>query len=227
MFTLYGNRPAKKLFYLPEKALLFGITEGNRSARGTGAGSPPDAVHIGLWLGRQVKVEYMGNIVYIYTPGGQIGGYQDRGFPGTEGFHGTGPVALAFVGMDYTGLNPRKMQAFGYTVRSMLGPGEYNGPGYRQMLYEVDQELPLVAFFNIVKGLAYEFHRGLLGLYVYADGITQHGAGQFLDLTGDGGRKQEGLPVFGQEGNYLADIVDETHIQHAVCFVKNDDLHCR
>ena len=48
--------------------------------------------------------------------------------------------------------------------------------------------------------------------------------GKFADGGREGCGKEQGLTLLGQHLHDFADVVDETHIQHAVGLVENDDF---
>ena len=48
--------------------------------------------------------------------------------------------------------------------------------------------------------------------------------GELADLVREGGREQQVLARRGQQGEDLADVVDEAHVEHAVGFVQHQDL---
>ncbi|MPN07998.1 hypothetical protein SDC9_155274 [bioreactor metagenome] len=61
----------------------------------------------------------------------------------------------------------------------------------------------------------------------HAARVVQQAVGQLADLVGEGRGEQQVLTLFGQEGEYFADVADEAHVEHAVGFVEYEDLHTR
>ena len=55
---------------------------------------------------------------------------------------------------------------------------------------------------------------------------AEQAAGEPADIVGEGRGEQQVLPgtVLGQKGKYLADVVDEAHVEHPVGLVENEDL---
>ena len=55
-------------------------------------------------------------------------------------------------------------------------------------------------------------------------GRLQQAIRQLLDRIGKGRREQQGLLVARQQGQQLANVVDEAHVEHAIGFVQHEDL---
>ncbi len=65
---------------------------------------------------------------------------------------------------------------------------------------------------------------GVLGGNLDGFGRVHEVLRQFAYRCGEGGGKEQGLALAGQHLHDFADVVDKPHIQHAVCFVQNDDF---
>ena len=82
----------------------------------------------------------------------------------------------------------------------------------------------LVALGNAVDKLVDLFRRLAYGDF-HLHRISEYLLGQLLYLRWHGGREHQGLSVLGQLGHYLHDVVEKSHVEHAVGFVKNEKRH--
>ncbi|PKL09189.1 MAG: hypothetical protein CVV51_05110 [Spirochaetae bacterium HGW-Spirochaetae-7] len=95
-----GYRRAEQVLDLLEEALLLGVAESYREARGAGSRCAPDAVDVGLRFGRQVEIEHVRNVVNVDAPCREVGGDEYRRLACAESLHRPGTVALALVGVN-------------------------------------------------------------------------------------------------------------------------------
>src|SRR5690606_20747499 len=55
--------------------------------------------------------------------------------------------------------------------------------------------------------------------------VVEAGPGQLAYIAAEGGREQQGLPLYGQKANNAFEIRQEPHIQHAIGFVEHQDAN--
>ncbi|MDQ0437607.1 cellobiose-specific phosphotransferase system component IIA [Kaistia dalseonensis] len=96
---------------------------------------------------------------------------------------------------------------------------------HRQILEEIDEEMPLVACRNAVEPLLDPLDGHDLGRHLDPDRILQELARQLRDLGRHGGREQERLPILRQQRHDLHHVTDETHVEHAVRLVEDEMGH--
>ena len=166
----------------------------------------------------------MAYAIDIDPPGGQVGGDEDPQVAGSETVHGAGPVVLALVGVDGLGGYAAQAEGAGQFVGSVLGPREDYRAFVALRVDEGGQIGPLLRFFDEGHLLVDEVDGGLLWSDGDADGIAQDRVGEARDVVGHGSRKEQGLPVLGDEGHDAPDILDEAHVEHAVGLVEHHDL---
>ena len=53
--------------------------------------------------------------------------------------------------------------------------------------------------------------------------VAEHRIGQFYDVVGHRRREEERLPLCGQQREDSPDVVDETHVEHSVGFVEDEE----
>ena len=73
------------------------------------------------------------------------------------------------------------------------------------------------ALLNFLGGLAY--------CQFYDNGVFQQGLGQVFNLVGHGGREHDGLAGGRQQLCYLFNVFRETHVEHAVGLVEDEERH--
>ena len=77
---------------------------------------------------------------------------------------------------------------------------------------------------NLINGLGH----GVGGIRSAADldrlRLLQELAGEFLNLAGERGREEKGLPLTRQELHDLADRGNKSHVEHPVGLIKNKEL---
>ncbi|CAB3730465.1 hypothetical protein LMG3458_04790 [Achromobacter deleyi] len=106
----------------------------------------------------------------------------------------------------------------------MLGAREHQHLVPAAFADDVADQVALVMLFDQVHRLGDQFGGGVArGDRDFAR-IIQHAAGQRTDFVRERSREQQVLALLGQQGQDLADVADEAHVQHAVGFVQHQDL---
>ena len=111
-------------------------------------------------------------------------------------------------------------------VGAMLGAAEHKyllhfGVRKQQLL----EKSPLAALVDAVKFLMDAFDRRALRSHLDPHRIrAQNGCGKLRDVFGHGRAKEQVLPILREQRHHLTDIVDESHVEHAVSFVKHEEF---
>ncbi|MCY1346834.1 hypothetical protein D9M69_329320 [compost metagenome] len=173
----------------------------------------------------QLVVDHVGQLVDVQAAGGDVGGDQDAHVVGLEVGQRLGPRVLTLVAVDRGGRQAVLAQVFGEAVGAVLGAGEHQHllPGadgdqvrqQRTLLHGGDAEH---ALFDALDG---GVRRGDLD----ALRVVQELVGEVGDVFREGRREQQVLAFRRQLGEDLLDVVDEAHVEHAVGFVEDQDLH--
>ncbi|CFD97154.1 Uncharacterised protein [Bordetella pertussis] len=116
-------------------------------------------------------------------------------------------------------------QLLGQPVGAVLGAGEHQYLVPAAFADQVADEVALVVLFDQVHRLGDQFGGGVARRDRDFARIVEHAARQRADFVREGGGEQQVLALLGQQRQYLADVADEAHIQHAVGFVQHQDFH--
>ncbi len=180
-----------------------------------------DAVDVGFRLVRQIVVHDVGNRIDVDSARGNIGGDEHRRLVDLEVVQRPLAGVLGLVAMDRLGTDAAVVQSLNQAIRPALGSREDDRASHRQVIVQMRQERGLIValdkidrLFNIVGG-------GRHGGDLHVDRVIQQRIGQVANFRRHGGAKEKRLPLFGDFRHDLADIVDESHVKHAVGFVKD------
>nr|GEU28450.1 hypothetical protein [Tanacetum cinerariifolium] len=194
----------------------------------TGTAGTADAVHIVLGELRQVVVEHVGNRRHVDTAGGNVGGDQDFHLAAAQAVQRAVTGALVHVAMQCGSRETGDVQTVGDGVGVTLGGGKHHGLVERFVAQQVVQQAVLV------RQVVHEVH-GLGDVFVFVGSaddlddlrILGDAAGHIAHHAVQGGREQHGLARRWRRFDDFFDVVDETHVQHAVGFVQHQDFQLR
>ena len=116
------------------------------------------------------------------------------------------------------------LQVFGHIVGAELGAGEDQHLAPVALIDDVRQQGFFLAAPDGVYGLLDALHRGVARRHLNMCGLAQQAVGEIANLVAEGGRKQQGLFLLGDERQHLLDVMDKAHVQHAVGLVEHQDL---
>ncbi len=138
-----------------------------------------------------------------------------------------GTRRLALVAVDRHRADAVLAQLFHQLVGAMLGARKHQHLVPVVRLDQVRQHRVLLVAVHRVDFLRDHFHGRVAARDLDRLRIVQQAVGQRLDVVREGGREQQVLAPQRQQGQHLADVVDEAHVQHAVGFVQDQDLDLR
>ena len=189
----------------------------------SGASRAADAVDIGLGHFRQVVVDYQRQFADVDSPRGDVGGDQHPAGPRAKVIHGAFAGALRLVSVDGASFDARFGEDTGNAVGAVLGARKYQHRALGAFAQQGGQQCPFFGLFGeqdaLVDGLD---HRGR-GRHGDVRRVAEHRIGQFYDVVGHRRREEERLPLFGQQREDSPDVVDETHVEHSVGFVEDEE----
>ena len=190
-----------------------------------GAAGTADTVDVVFLDVGQLVVDHVRQLVDVQTAGGDIGGDQDAYLVGLEVSQGLGAGVLALVAVNRGGRQAVLVQVLGQAVGTVLGAGEHQHlfPGAEGD--QVRQQGTLVRGRDTEHALLDALDRGVRRRHLDALGIMQQLVGEGDDVLGEGRREQQVLALRRQAGEDLLHVVDEAHVEHAVGFVEDQDLH--
>ena len=136
-------------------------------------------------------------------------------------------LALALVAVDREGVDPVLAELLGEAVGPVLGPGEDERLGDAARPDEMREELALALAVDRDHDLLDEL-RGLVARRnIDTCRVVHEAGGQLPDLVREGRREQQVLALAGEQGEDLADVPDEAHVEHPVGLVQDQHLDLR
>ncbi len=207
----------------PQIQLLLFIAEREGYARRPGPARPADSVHVGFGNIRHVIVDDMGDIIHIDAARGNVRGDQDAGFSRLEIVQCDLPRHLRFVAMDGFHVHVLAVQFAVDPFGAVLGTAKDKHGLQLRVFQEPDKQMPFVDAGKVEHILVNRVDRGGDRRDGNLFGIFKHGIDQVQDFMGHGGREKHGLAHFGHQADDALHIGCETHVQHAVRLVEDED----
>ena len=133
---------------------------------------------------------------------------------------------LTFIAMDSRSMNAILAQLFGQPVGAVFGACKHQHLSPVLAGNQMRQHGSLACLFHPVHNLP-DLPRRFVPGHFDQHGITQNTPGQLLDIIGKCRRKQQVLPLLRQQRQYLANIVNESHIEHAIRLIKHQHVNLR
>ena len=186
-----------------------------------------DPVHIVFRHIRQVVIDHMRQLVDIDAARGNIGCDQHLQAAILELGQRAGARSLALVAMNRHAGNAILAQLFDELVGAMLGARKHQHLAPVVGLDQMRQQRVLAVAVDRMHFLRDHFHGRIAAGHFDHRRRVQQAVCQRLDLVRERGRKQQVLALRRQCRQHLADIADETHVEHAVGFVQHQDLDAR
>ncbi len=209
---------------VPQQLVLVHAHQGDRLPLVAGPAGATDAVHVILRDVRQLEVHHMGQLVDVQAAGGDVGGHQHPDGVPLEVRQGAGARGLALVAVNGRGGDAVRLQILGQAVGTMLGAGEHQHLAPVVGADEVGEQLPFALAVHRMDHLLHPLRGGVAAGHFDEGGAVQQPVGQLLDFVREGGREEQVLTPLGQQGQHLADVADEAHVEHPVGLVQHQDL---
>ena len=167
----------------------------------------------------------MWQLVNVNAASGNISRHQCADVAILEALQRLRAGRLAFVAMQRHGRNAGLGQVLGHIVGAKLGAGEHQHLAPVVLVDDVCQQGFFLAATHRVDGLRDALHGGVARRDLNGHGVSQQAVGQFADFVAEGGAEQQSLLLLGHQRQYFLDVVNEAHVQHAVGFIKHQNLH--
>ena len=175
---------------------------------------------------RYIVIDDQSDIVNINTSRNNIRSYQNIDASALELSHNLVALRLFQIRVHFSYIELHSLESLGHFLNLQFGRGE-NDDSFRCLVFEqgLDNAHFLVLVAN-VSSLDNLFGRlGYSQLYLYR--IGEDVMSQLLDFRRHGSREHDGLAFFRQILHNLHDVIVETHVEHAVGFVQNEERHFR
>ena len=168
----------------------------------------------------------MRHVVHVDSAGSDIRRDQYANLFALEVAQGFLPAVLALIAVNRGTLDTRLFEHARYLVCTVLGAAEYEHLfhlGMRKQKFL--EERSLAALVDTVKFLMNAFDGCALRRHLDPHRVrAQNRRGKLRDIVGHGRAEEQVLPILRKERHYLADIVDKTHIEHAVGLVEHEEF---
>jgi len=217
---------------VPEQRCLIRGDQRHGMAVIAGARRAANAMHVILRHMRHVVIDDLRQFADVETARRDLGCDQCRQLAGLEIGERAGPRGLALVAVDRRGTDAGAPELLGEAVRAVLGAREHEGLvpaafAVGAVLEQVHQQVPLVVLVHAKGDLHDLFHRAVRRGDLDLHWLHEDSRGQRADIRRIGRREQEVLAFGRQQLDDPLDVVDESHVQHAVGFVQHEMLHLR
>ena len=241
LVAIDGDRLLDVAFHGLEKAALLGGDEGDRRAALAGAGRAADAVHVALGLDRELHVHDEVDVGNVNAAARDIRRHQHARLAFLEGLESARTLVLRFVGVDGGDGDLLLAQLALYAVGAVARPGEDDHAiPFRMVLEQMDEQIVLVPLVHEHALLVDALDGGRLGGDHDLHGVVHKFAGELEDFGRKRRREEKRLAGFaihavatragrdlvrGELRDDALDVRQEPHVQHAVRFVKHEELH--
>jgi hypothetical protein len=204
---------------------VFARHQRHRLARFPRAAGAADAVDVVFRDVRQVVVDHVRQRLDVDAARGDVGGDEHLQLVVLEALQRLHALRLALVAVDRGGLDAVVLQLLGKAIRAVLGAAEDEHLLPVARLHQVREELALPVLVHRVRDLPDQLDRHVAPRDFDRDGVLHEARGELSHLVRKGRREEQVLPLERQELEDAADVVDEAHVEHAVGFVEDEDLH--
>ena len=154
-----------------------------------------------------------------------FGGHQRRDAVFLEILECAHARVLALVAMDGHGRDAGALQLLREPVGAVLGAREHQHLVPVAFLDQVREQVALVLLRNAVGALLHLVGGGVTRRDLHRYWIFHERIRQLADLVGVGSREHQVLALLRQHLEDALDVADESHVEHAVGFIEDEDLH--
>lgn len=184
-----------------------------------------DSVDVGFRIFRYVIIDHEFDILHIESACGNVGRDEDIADSVLESLEGAGTVTLVHVPMKASGTVSVAIEHIGDILRFVLHTAEYYDLGILVVLYVFFEHVVLLEVRYLDEGMVdlgdCELLCGLDGFVAVSDVFRK----EVVDFLWNGRGESHGLLDGSEPGPDHIDIVDESHIEHAVHLVEDEVFH--
>ena len=167
----------------------------------------------------------MGDSIHVDASACDIRGYQDRSCTALEVCKSFCSCPLALVSVDCCSIDAVLVKLLDQTIRTVLGSCEDNASSNLLLLDDISDESAFVCFSNKHDLLSNPLNGNLFWTDINHHGLVEEGRCKVGDGFGHGCTEQQILPSFWEQLEHLANVANESHIEHLVGFVKNEEFN--
>ena len=187
-----------------------------------GAAGAADTVDVMLELLWDVKIKDSFDVFNIDPTRGHVGRYKDARLAVAEALHNLRAAGLLHIAMDAERPKAVIAKIFSQAVDHCLGIAEHDSAFRIMILKQEIERIHLARLRHAVEKLLDRRDGALTRADVDRLRIVQEFVGDFQNRRRHGGGKQDGLTRVGRFSQNRLNVVEKTHIEHLVRFVKDD-----
>ena len=222
--VLHRNGALQDLLNVLQQTAFIGTDERTGTALLSGPTGAADAVDVVFGHVGQLVVHDVGKETDVDPARGHVGGDEDADRVRLEIGEGLGAGGLALVAVDRGGGDAVDAKLLGETVGAVLRAGEDEHLAPVAFFDELGKEAAFVGFGDGVNHLRHRFGGAAAACHFDEGRITENPVGEGLDLGRISRGEEEILTTGREELEDFADVVDETHVEHAVGLIEDEDL---
>lgn len=218
------NGGLDEAFDTPDLVSFLRRCEGKGIANGRRAARPPNAVNVIVGRHRDIVVDHVRNSCDVDSAGCDIRGDHDLVFAIFKTLERGCPLTLAAIAVEDRDRMASLLQAQGDLVGSVLGAGENQHAVKIRFFKQREKQGEFQSLADWIDGMRDRFIDGSCSPDGNAHGIREREPRHSLDFGRHGGRKEKGLAFFRAKADDGFDVVDKTHVEHAVDLVEHQHL---
>ena len=192
---------------------------------GAGAASPANAVHVVFRHIGNFVIYNVGQVFNVNASGSNVGSHQSSNVATFEFSQRLGACGLTFVAVQSHGLDAVLGEIVGHVVGTKLGACEHQDLTPIVQVDDVRQNFFFLAATHWVNHLRNSLHGCVAGSNLNALGVFQERGCKIANFIAEGGREQQALFVFGHQSQDFFHIMDESHVEHAIGLVQDQNLN--
>ena len=193
-------------------------------ARRTGPTRAADPMHVVLRHVRQVEVHDLWQAVDVDAAGRDVGRHQHLHASGLETLECAGARILALVAVDRFRIDARTLKLLRKAIGAVLRAREHQTLVPIVLAHEVHQRRGLPRSSHGMNGLLHGLCGAVARRHIDLHWRVEHGRREGANLRCKGRAEEQVLPPLREQRKDAPDIVDEAHVEHAVCFVEHQHL---
>ena len=229
-FLRCGQRAVYKLLAdflldLSHLVLLAGVDDADRRALLAGAARAARAVGVVLDVVGQSVVDDVGQVVYVESAGGHVGGHEQLHGVLAELLHGQVALVLREVAVQGLGVVSVLDELVGNLLRLQLGAAEDDGEDARMEVNDALQGEVFVLCVHEIVDVVDVFGALVARTNHDFSVVVQVGLGDALNLAAHRSREHQRSALLGQMFENLVDALREAHVQHLVGLVEHHVAH--
>ena len=223
MRSVHRNVLADQLLDVFQEGKLLAVHQRPSNSAVARTSGTSNAVHVRFRNVGNFKIDHVRQLVNVDAACRNVCGHQNARGAVLEVAQRILAGRLALVAVNGLGGDAVVRQILNHLVRAVLGAGKYQYGRHfgRHIFQQMAQQEALAFLVHLVNHLAHFFCGRRYGSHGNAHRLVQQVVRQLHNFRRHGGREEHRLALGGQFGNYFFHVVNEAHVQHAVCLIQD------